>query len=528
MKKIYLFLVGMVIFVPRVALANVINDIDIEVYVDENGNAHVTEIWETETDKNTEFYKAYYNLGSSDITNFVVSMNGSSFENMEWDIDKSFDEKKYKSGYYYTNDGVELCFGISRYGKNTYYISYDISNFIVNTSDNYQMLYWTLIMPSSDKIENASIRIYSDFEYDNNLFIKGYGKSGASIRLDGDIIVNFSGTFGSDEYMTILVKYLDDTFNSDAILDKTFDEYLSMANDGATSYNDDTSIFSVVFMIMFGIFMVVLVVVILINCVRYGTYKLDFGKTKNMVKETGYYRYLPYKKEELSRAYWIACQYNLIRNQTDYLGAILLKWLQSGNITITKDEKDKSIVIFNNSLGLTDEEISLYQMMYEASKDGRLEKKEFERWCSNNYSKVLKWFNNVIDKETEILIAEGKLIKEGTKKKCIVPSDMMEEAKKLKGLKNFLNDFSKIEDREANLVVIWEEYLMYAMIFGIAKKVMKEFKDLYPDVISEEVYDNFNYIYFISHTSVSNASVSYSSGGGGGGSFGGGGSMGSR
>ena len=166
--------------------------------------------------------------------------------------------------------------------------------------------------------------------------------------------------------------------------------------------------------------------------------------------------------------------------------------------------------------------------MYEASKDGRLEKKEFERWCSNNYSKVLKWFNNVIDKETEILIAEGKLIKEGTKKKCIVPSDMMEEAKKLKGLKNFLKDFSKIEDREANLVVIWEEYLMYAMIFGIAKKVMKEFKDLYPDVISEEVYDNFNYIYFISHTSVSNASVSYSSGGGGGGSFGGGGSMGSR
>lgn len=517
------------LFIPRVVLGNVIKDIDIEVYIDKDGNARISEVWDVNTNENTEFYKAYYNLGSSEISNFMVNMNGVMFKNIPWDTDRSFTDKKYKSGYYYTNDGVELCFGISQYGDNTYELSYEISNFIVNTSDNYQMLYWTLVMPSSDKIENVYIRVYSDFEFDENLFVKGYGKEGMKISTyDRDIVIDSLGSMGSDEYVTLLVKFNNGTFNTSVTLDKTFDEYLDMASSGSTSYNEEVPVFAIVISIIFLVLFSGLIIWIAINSVRYGTYKLDFGETKNKVKNKGYFRDLPYKKEELSRVYWIACQYNLIRNQTDFLGAILLKWLKLGNISMENDSKNKSIVIFNNSSGLDEEEVKLYNMMYEASKDGVLEKREFEKWCTSNYSKMLKWFNNVIDKETEKLISEGMLVKTNKKKKCTVNPSMMEEAKKLKGLRNFLNDFSKIEDRDANMVHIWDEYLMYAMIFGIAKKVMKEFKDLYPEVITEEVYNNINYIYFVSHTSVSNASVSYSSGGGGAGSFGGGGSMGSR
>ena len=116
-----------------------------------------------------------------------------------------------------------------------------------------------------------------------------------------------------------------------------------------------------------------------------------------------------------------------------------------------------------------------------------------------------------------------------------VDDKMKEEALKMAGLKKFLNEFSLIKDRKAIEVKLWEEYLMYAQIFGIAKKVAKEFKRLYPDVLTDDYYDDIIFIHTISYEGVSAASVaksraeSYSSGGGGfsssgggGGSFGGG------
>ena len=104
------------------------------------------------------------------------------------------------------------------------------------------------------------------------------------------------------------------------------------------------------------------------------------------------------------------------------------------------------------------------------------------------------------------------------------------------GLKKFFNEFENMTDKEAIEVQLWEEYLMYAQIFGVADKVAKQFKKLYPDVINDYDYDSFIYINSFSHTGVNAASAArsraesyssggggFSSGGGGGGSFGGGG-----
>jgi uncharacterized membrane protein len=42
-----------------------------------------------------------------------------------------------------------------------------------------------------------------------------------------------------------------------------------------------------------------------------------------------------------------------------------------------------------------------------------------------------------------------------------------------KGLKNFLNDFGRFKDRDLPMIVLWEKYLVYAMVFGIADKLAK-------------------------------------------------------
>ena len=116
---------------------------------------------------------------------------------------------------------------------------------------------------------------------------------------------------------------------------------------------------------------------------------------------------------------------------------------------------------------------------------------------------------------------------------------LYEDSKKLYGLKLFLEEFSKIDTKEAIEVKLWDEYLMFAYLFGIADKVAKQFKNLYPEYI--ESLDNIDFDTIIFLNTISARSVSaansarsraesyssggggFSSGGGGGGSFGGGG-----
>ena len=166
MRKIYLLLMGLILFIPNMALANSISNIDMNIYVDDSGTAHVTEEWTANLYEGTEGYKPYYNLGESEISNFKVRMNGTDFSYLDnWNVSGSFEDKKYKNGINYTSNGLELCFGISSYGSNTYTLSYDISNFVVNTSDGYQMIYWNLFPydfnPSPGRVY---IKIYSDFK----------------------------------------------------------------------------------------------------------------------------------------------------------------------------------------------------------------------------------------------------------------------------------------------------------------------------------------------------------------------------
>jgi uncharacterized membrane protein len=89
---------------------------------------------------------------------------------------------------------------------------------------------------------------------------------------------------------------------------------------------------------------------------------------------------------------------------------------------------------------------------------------------------------------------------------------------------------------------MWEYYLIYAQILGIADKVAKQFERLYPELL-EDAYNgvgcsftDFVFINSLAHASMhaaissrqraqsySSGGGGFSSGGGGGGSFGGGG-----
>ena len=113
----------------------------------------------------------------------------------------------------------------------------------------------------------------------------------------------------------------------------------------------------------------------------------------------------------------------------------------------------------------------------------------------------------------------------------------VDEIEKWKGLKKYMEEFSMLDKKELPEIVLWEKFLVYATVFGIAQKVLKQLKIVYPNIEEMAEINNYTYLYFMMHTnfstSFSNAvstsmSSSYSSATGGGGGFSGGGGGGRR
>ena len=148
-KKFKIFFIFLFVFtflsLYNSVKANTINKISMDIFVDDNGNAQVTEVWNCKTNQGTEVYHPYYNLGSSKISNLSVSENGQSYTTLSyWNTSGTLDSKAYKCGINTISNGVELCWGISTYGSHTYTVNYSISNFVSELNDS-QMIYWTLI-----------------------------------------------------------------------------------------------------------------------------------------------------------------------------------------------------------------------------------------------------------------------------------------------------------------------------------------------------------------------------------------------
>lgn len=109
----------------------------------------------------------------------------------------------------------------------------------------------------------------------------------------------------------------------------------------------------------------------------------------------------------------------------------------------------------------------------------------------------------------------------------------VDQKEEWKGLKKYMEDFSRLDKREVPELVIWEKYLVFATAFGIADKVIKQLKMVYPNLDDMTTgLNTFTYMNLMINTnfssSFSNAisssmSSAYSSGSGGGGGFSGGG-----
>ena len=554
MKKIlFLFAFAFVLGFTNVK-ANTIYNIDVDVYINNNGNAEITETWDVKGSDGTEWYHPFRDLENDNykLTNFTVTMDGTPLTYKNWNVSESLSQKAGYYGINYSGNDTELCFGKSDFNRHIFVLKYNIENFVFNVDDA-QVVYWTFF-PKFQNVDfqkyTANIRSYYEFPETLDLWSFGhksyyyskYGKATFTNTEDSDLNGN---------YVVALMKFPLNTFNTSNTNTKfdSFNDILNAGNEGTFEYDygDKLTIWQKIWNFISGfIVFIPMIIIAIISAIFASRNGYGYKNNKTIDKKTiPNFRDIPCNKD-IYYANALLFLNKFDYKETNILGAIILKWVKQEKVGFIKQDtgifkKEQNCLDLRKTpkFDLSGEE-KLFNLMFEASEDGILEPNEFKKWARKNYDSFFNVFKAFKDDEINKLKTENHIYTRTNKEECkqhnVMDDKIYEDSTRLYGLKKFLQEFASMDTKETLEVHIWDEYLMFAYLFGIADKVADQLKKLYPELLEQNQNMDYHTIVMInnfSRTTVSAASTarsnaeSYHSGGGGfgvgGGGFGAGG-----
>lgn len=598
-RKFLLSLVLAIILIfARTSFADEIYSIDISADIDENGLAHVTEVWKTNEDSfdATEKYKVISDLNGIKIRDFKVSRNGEDFTEIKpWNLDLSFEEKKNHYGMIQKENGLELCWGITEFGENTYTLTYTIDPIVVGLND-YDMVYYRFIKENLEPLPDSismTINSYKPFADETSLW--AFGFQGNIENKDGKIIAKSSGDVN---YGLVMLRMPKGTFATSLKIDQDFDYYKEMAIENSdfennsydnssdeeiSDYDQDTRDyyededydedfngydyfdqgpsfwdFGRFFSILPILFSALTVGIFIKNKNESNSFRpinKEVLKNPKEFKEE-YFREIPYQGP-VEDTYLINLYAYKSNSFENYMNAFLLKWVYQGVVEFGEEDEKKLfmthtisyIKLIQKPEDMSLVESSFYDILQECETytgDGKISQKEIEEYV-RDHQRIPEVLSRKLSKNSLDKLCQGQyLSNEKTKKKFAFSNDSYNNNVKIeeKGLelyenfikfKNYLADYSLINERDINEVKLWDSFMIYAAIYGISKEVYKNFTEIYPEYEKMSYFDYYmianinSYSHFVSQ-SFNNASSNFensshggfSSFSGGGGSFGGG------
>ncbi len=574
MRRFLLFLLALTAALG--AAAQQIRDIDETVVIRADGSARITQVWDVTVVSGTEFYLPFDNLGPMDITDLSVSENGEPFyeEGDGWDTDRTIDQKRGRCGIVRKSGGVELCWGQGSLGDHVWTVSYTVKGLVMKMGD-YNGLYFSFVNPGlSAPPRHVKVMLVNETggpEWTtDNVKVWGFRSPSEIYVENGAIRAESLSSFGSNNAMTVLVRFDPDLLTPAVEYSKDFEKVQKMAFKGS-DYKPKKSFTEILGNIIMGIFGLVgllfspvgifVIVIVLWLFLRISSL-LGFKYWKSIYGQSrikGWYRDVPLEGS-IPAAYYALVKGDRLEGFVNHdhsknlIGAYFLKWVLNGVVGVIPDPDKKNRVNLSfEKESHFDEPVEndLYQMVREASGANLiLEAGELEKWSKKSFKRI----SNL----------PGRVQTQGHKwfqdKHFILKGDRcnptgQEQARHLIEFKNFLEDFTLSKERGSVEVTLWRDYLVFAAMFGIADKVAKEFEKLYPAEFSQFAQDTglYNTSCLLDTLRVSNdisasamrkamsEKASHSSGsgwsggggggfssGGGGGSFGGGFGGGSR
>lgn len=514
---------------------NNVSEIDIEVTVKNDGSAYIVQSWSGKFSEGTENYIPIA-TGDISVSDLKVSDEKGEYSlTNDWDIDASFEEKARKCGINETKDGVELCFGISDYGEKSYAIEYAVTDFIKSYTD-YDGTNFMFINPNMSTFPtdgHISIVLENGIALnEGNCAIWAFGYDGNVEFQNGVVKARTASALNGSDSMIVMLRLnkglISPTLNSDS----SFEVVKSTAFEGSDyGYEEeDVGIVGTIigFMILFAVpALIVLFIALLIKRKK---------EIKDFYKESEYFRDIP-NSGKIEVSHYLAQSFDIAGEESLIIGALILSMINQG---VLEPQLEENVGFFGKvkksvNLKLIKEPTSqaerrLYVLLAaSAGEDGILQEKELESYAYKYPEKINDFVDSIKQSGKNEFISQGGFTKGAGNRIKDLSDNGRTELAEIIGLKKYLAEFTLIDEREITEAAIWKEYMVYATLFGIADKVIKQLEKLYPERMPEIESYNRNVIiatgYYRSmyRSSQSAIQARRTSGGGGAASFRGGG-----
>ena len=483
MKRLFVLLAAALLFVG--AAAHTINDLDITVEVNQDGSAWVTQRWDVVvSSENTEWFIPVGNLGPMTIGQLSVSENGQAFESLgdNWDVDRSRSWKTGKCGIVRKSGGAELCWGLGDAGQHNWVVRFFLTG-LVQAFDDADAFNFMFVNPGMNRPPlHAKVTIVPAFDcpvwtYDNTR-VWAFGFYGDINVVDGKVVAESSESFSSSSKLIALVKFEKGLFQPTVVKGGPFQDFLDKALDGSSYGEDeDDTWFLLIFAFLFLGALFLAIYIGIASALGYKWKKSLFGRKKI----DGWYRDIPLEGNLFAAEYLLVKgkRFEASAPAQNIIGALFLRWIMNGLLKVEPDpssSKRVNLQFLADTASSDDVEEDLFQMARVASGDNLvLEKGEFEKWSTKNYKKITAWPDRAVARGKSWFKNKGYFVKDG---EC--STEGAQQACHVVEFQNFLKEFTLSDQREAVEVKLWKDYLVYAQLFGIADKVAKQFKKLYP------------------------------------------------
>ena len=392
-----------------------ISSINVEVQLQNDGSALITEIWQTSNlNSGTEFFRVMGMHEGMQIHSLQISDDtGVIYETItDWDIDATFEEKAYRAGILHNNGKTEIVWGMTRSGANTYTINYTLDGLVQRFADTDGFRHYFISDGLSPYPHTISILISKqgvDLTHQNtNLNFLG---------VDGNIITTDEGAFLFENTspdtrtgVSVVANFSQELFEPTIEHDLYFEEMLAQNN-------FDWWMFSVVFIAI----SLVLYLLIIINKFFLQRIKLNDGTIKKIPK----LKELPINYDFPFNENFVATFNVLKRHILTPNGYILghpfevylMKLQQLGLVEIEEIEKDEGyakLQIIESSSQLPPILNSLHDILLsKADEKGRISTDQEDRWeelgeCIEEWKKELQLIGEHELLDTAILTHDSK------------------------------------------------------------------------------------------------------------------------
>lgn len=484
------------------------------------------------------------------------------------------------------------------YARRTFEMNYTIKDAIKNYADSSEF-YWQFISTESAipaEIVTGTINLPTNVINNEDFRVWAHGPLNGNITKTSPKNVDFSvEDLSSNTMLEVRVvtptyvfednKNVSSTSKLNTILsqEQKWAEEANKKREAIAKRQKTIKIATITFFVISNIGGVILAI-ILINKIK--KYKKQLKEAPNIKPTTPskYYRDIPNNKATPAEAAFLY----YFKNSTfslhipEIISATMLDLCMKKYLSfeVSSNKKNEIKVVLNPNMDtslLPRDEIIIYQMLEKVNSTKEFTMKDFEKYCKKHSSSFIKQYNSIEPNVKNEVEFQGnydkKLITQynnWTEKGVgyvflfiasiffmitnIIPSIIcfvycfkiagkyntltqkgVDEREAWIGLKNYMEDFSMMKEKEVPELTLWEKYLVYATAFGISDKVLKQLKVIYPQITDMEYMNShgYNYLYWMYYGNISNNFihsintsvtntynyVNYSSGSGAGGGF---------